>query len=119
MMIIHLQHSLVYNDTAHISCITTNYSVYNENVHPFWGAAFAASESNFSLSFPQYSPATAGAPPRLALGSGWGDPACPWQGSVPVRALSAPHLGLELLGAVWGHRQQHTRGFEMQIAGGS
>lgn len=52
MMIIHLQHSLVSNDTAHISCITTNYSAYkyNENVHPFWGTAFAASESNFSLS---------------------------------------------------------------------
>lgn len=82
MMIIHLQHSLVYNDTAHISCITTNYSVYNENVHPFWGAAFAASESNFSLSFPQYFPAAAGAPTMPGSGIWLGESSCPWQGFV-------------------------------------
>lgn len=53
MMIIHLQHSLVCNDTAHISCITTNYSAYkyNENVHPFRGTPFASSQSHFFLSW--------------------------------------------------------------------
>lgn len=88
MMIIHLQHSLVCNDTAHISCITTNYSAYkyNENVHPFWAAAFAASESNFSLSQPVKEVAAARCQPELclchALLRGRGCQCCPRQGTM-------------------------------------
>lgn len=98
MMIIHLQHSLVYNDTAHISCITTNYSVYNENVHPFWGAAFAVSKSNFSLS----SPLLQLEPPTMPGSGVWpGGSSLSLAGILPVRAVSAPHLGLQLL---WLHK---------------
>lgn len=90
MMIIHLQHSLVYNDTAHISCITTNYSAYkyNENVHPSWGTAFPASGSNFSLCQPVQEVAAARCwpepPPRPALPRAAGATAVPSRDGDPA-----------------------------------
>lgn len=107
MMIIHLQHSLDCNDTAHISCITTNYSAYkyNENVHPFWGTPFASSQSHFFLSR-ALKEAAAAACCRTPLGSGTlagessDPPACP--GRMTSICLSRP-LVSSLPGDMW-HR---------------
>lgn len=137
-MIIHLQLSLVYNDTAHISCITTNYSAYkyNENVHPFWGTAFAASESNFSLSQPVKEAAAARCwpepPPWLCSWSGKANAVpgreqrlrwvrgAPRPGHVLQRGRKCPRLQDGLSGGdTLCTGRTGGRCFEMQIAGGT